>query len=238
MAASNAPTRFIANAINAILTGFSSGAGTVAATDTILQAINKLVGNIALKGDITSQTFVTPNVGVATATSVNKVTITAPATSATLTLVTGSSLITVGAFAITFTSTATTGVTLPTTGTLATLAGTETFTNKRVTQRIGTTASSSTPTPDADANDIYTVTALAANATFGAPTGTPTNGQGLVIRIKDNATARTLAFNAIYRFGTDIVAPTTTVISKTMYLQFIYNSADTKWDCVGLTNNI
>lgn len=32
-----------------LLTGFVSGAGTVAATDTILQAVNKLDGNTALK---------------------------------------------------------------------------------------------------------------------------------------------------------------------------------------------
>lgn len=35
--------------IGKVLTGFSSSAGTVAATDTILQAFNKVVGNIALK---------------------------------------------------------------------------------------------------------------------------------------------------------------------------------------------
>jgi hypothetical protein len=110
-------------------------------------------------------------------------------------------------------------------------AATATLTNKRITQRVGTTASSSTPTPDADANDMYTVTALAAGATFGAPTGTPTNGQRLVIRIKDNGTARTLAFNAIYR-AIGITLPTTTVISKTIYLGMIYNSADTKWDVI------
>lgn len=34
------------------ITGFSAGAGTVAATDTILQAINKIVGNLASKQDI------------------------------------------------------------------------------------------------------------------------------------------------------------------------------------------
>lgn len=36
-----------ARAIGSILTGFTAGAGTVSATDTILQAIQKIVGNIA-----------------------------------------------------------------------------------------------------------------------------------------------------------------------------------------------
>jgi hypothetical protein len=67
-----------------------------------------------------SPTLVTPVLGVASATSVNKVTITAPATSATLTLANGSTLATVGAFSTTITATANTTVTLPTTGTLAT----------------------------------------------------------------------------------------------------------------------
>lgn len=100
-----------------------------------------------------------------------------------------------------------------------------------------TTASSSTPAPTGDARDNYLdVTALAANATVSAPSGTAANHNRLLLRIKDNGTARTLAWNAIYRGSTDFALPTTTVISKTMYVQFIYNSADSKWDCVGLTN--
>lgn len=110
-----------------------------------------------------------------------------------------------------------------------------TFTNKRITQRVNTVASGATITPVGDTSDIYTVTALAANATIASPSGTPTNGQQLLLRIKDNGTARTLTWNAIYRAGTDFALPTTTVISKTMYVQFIYNSVDTKWDAVGLT---
>jgi hypothetical protein len=51
----------------------------------------------------------------------------------------------------------------------------------------------------------------------------------LEIRIKDNGTARTLAFNAIYR-AVGVTLPTTTVISKTLYLFCRYNSTDTKWD--------
>lgn len=129
----------------------------------------------------------------------------------------------------------TTGITI---GSVAvpTISSTNTLTNKRITKRVTTTASSATPTPDSDASDMYTVTALAAGATFGAPTGTPTDGQPLLIRIKDNGTARSLAWNAIYRGSTDIALPTTTVISKTMYCNFIYNSADSKWDMVGLTD--
>ena len=108
-------------------------------------------------------------------------------------------------------------------------AATATLTNKRITPRVGTTASSSTPTPTGDSSDLYTVTALAANATFAAPSGTPMDGQKLLIRIKDNGTARTLGWNAIYR-AVGVTLPTTTVISKTLYVGCMYNSADTKWD--------
>ena len=56
---------------SSVLTGYTSGAGTVAATDTILQAINKLNGNTAAKqdsdADLTTWAGVTPGTGVATA---------------------------------------------------------------------------------------------------------------------------------------------------------------------------
>lgn len=40
-----------------LITGFVSGAGTVAATDTILQAFNKINGNVALKAPIATPVF-------------------------------------------------------------------------------------------------------------------------------------------------------------------------------------
>lgn len=130
-------------------------------------------------------------------------------------------------------------MTIPSTAsdTLVALIATQTMTNKRITKRVGTVTSSSTPTPTADTCDVYTVTALAAAAAFAAPTGTPTNGQTLLLRILDNGTARALSWNAIYRFSTDLVAPTTTILSKTMYVGFIYNSAASKWDCVFILDN-
>jgi hypothetical protein len=77
------------------------------------------------------------------------------------------------------------------------------------------------------------VTALAQAMTIAAPTGTPVGGQRLVIRIKDNGTARALTWNAIFRIiGTTL--PTTTVISKTHYVGCMYNAQDTKWDVIAV----
>ena len=53
----NATTLTNAPVIAKVLTGYVSGAGTVAATDSILQAFQKLNGNIALKADLASPTF-------------------------------------------------------------------------------------------------------------------------------------------------------------------------------------
>lgn len=116
-------------------------------------------------------------------------------------------------------------------GGFATLTGAETLTNKRVTPRIGTVADAATITPTGDDSDQYNVTALAQAATIAAPSGTPTNGQKLILRIKDNGTARALTWNAIYR-AIGCALPTTTVLSKTHYIGCIYNAADTKWDVV------
>lgn len=181
----------------------------------------------------TSPTLVTPVLGVATATSVNKLTITAPTTSATLTIVNGSSLITAGAFSTTLTSTASTNVTLPTTGTLATLAGTETFTNKRINPRVQTITSSATVTLNADTDDLLIVTAQAAGLTVAAPSGTPVQGQAAIYRFKDNGTARSITFNAIFR-AIGVTLPTTTTLSKTLYISTIYNATDSKWDVLGI----
>lgn len=105
-------------------------------------------------------------------------------------------------------------------------------------RRVSTITSSSTPTPNANTDDMFTVTALAAAATFGAPTGTPVEGQGLLIRVKDNGTARALAYNTIYRASSDLALPSTTIINKTLYIGFVYNGADSKWDLIAVLNNL
>lgn len=127
-------------------------------------------------------------------------------------------------------------LTLPTsTDTIVARATTDTLTNKRITPRIGTVTSSATITPTSNTSDQYNVTALATAASIAAPSGTPTDGQRLILRIKDNGTARALTWDtATYRVIGQVL-PTTTVASKTTYVGCIYNAADAKWDVVAAT---
>jgi len=85
----------------------------------------------------TSPTLTTPVLGVATATSINGLTITTSTGTLTIpnskTISFADAFTTSGAYSLTLTTTGTTDVTLPTTGTLATLAGTESFSNKTFT---------------------------------------------------------------------------------------------------------
>lgn len=119
------------------------------------------------------------------------------------------------------------------------IAGTVTHSvdgNGKKNVRVTSITSSSTPTPNADTDDEFIITALAAAPTFGIPSGIPTQGQVIIIRIKDNGTARALLFNSIYRFSGDQPAPTTTILSKTMYIMCIFNFEDTKWDSMWRDN--
>lgn len=109
------------------LAGTDSSTLNIGTGGTLGTGAYATIANYAL---LVSPSFTTPTLGVASATSINKVAITAPAVSATLTLANASTLATVGAFSTTLTATATTTLTLPTTGTLATLAGSEALTNK------------------------------------------------------------------------------------------------------------
>jgi len=111
--------------------------------------------------------------------------------------------------------------------TSGTNTGDQTFLNARV--QIVTSSATVTPI---STNDLVIITAQAVGLTLANPTGTFTEGQALMIRIKDNATARTIAFDTNYR-AIGVTLPTTTVISKTLYLGVIYNSTDAKWDVIG-----
>lgn len=88
-------------------------------------------------------------------------------------------------------------------------------------------------TPDIDTYNMYIRTAQAAALNINAPTGTPSSGQSLIFRIKDNGTARAITWDATFR-AVGLTLPTTTVISKVVYVGCIYNSDETKWDAIAI----
>lgn len=106
---------------------------------------------------------------------------------------------------------------------------TATLTNKRITPRITTAASTATLTPNADTQDVTALTAQAAALSIAAPIGTPTNGQALIIRVRDNGTSRTVAWNAAYTAFTPTDLRTATVVGKTLLFHFIYNTTESQW---------
>jgi hypothetical protein len=78
---------------------------------------------------------------------------------------------------------------------------------------------------------------LTGAVTIAAPSGTPTDGQKLILRIQDNGTARALTWNAIYTAIGNLL-PSTTSANKLLYVGCIYNSATVKWDVVAITQQI
>jgi hypothetical protein len=100
-------------------------------------------------------------------------------------------------------------------------------------ERVISIVSSSSVTINVDVTDQYNITALAANVTFNAPSGTYKDGKSILVRIKDNGTSRTLTWNSIFRASSDFSIPSATVINKTIYLQFIYNESENKFDAAG-----
>jgi hypothetical protein len=113
------------------------------------------------------------------------------------------------------------------------------FTKKSVTfqdltkVKLQEAASVSTLNIDTNLIDQAILTAQAVALTIVAPTGGLTNGKKLIIRIKDNGTARAITFNAVFR-AMGVTLPTTTVASKTIYLGLIYNSSDSEWDILAV----
>jgi len=128
-----------------------------------------------------------------------------------------------------------TSLTAPT-GTIVGTTDTQTLTNKSVTPRVGSTASSATPTINTDNVDAYSITAQAEAITSFTTnlSGTPVNFQKLIIRIKDDGTARAITWGASFEAkGVDL--PTSTVQSKVTTCGFIYSTVSSKWGLVAIS---
>lgn len=119
--------------------------------------------------------------------------------------------------------------------TIVTLTGTQTLTNKRVTKRVVTTTQSATPIINTDNTDVAYITGLAQAVTSFTTnlSGTPLNGDTLIIDVTDNGTGRALTFGTSFEAST-IALPTTTVSFTKLTIGFRWNIATSKWTCVAV----
>lgn len=120
-----------------------------------------------------------------------------------------------------------------------TLTSVSTLTNKRITPRVNVQTTTASPWAwNSDSYDEQCFTALANALTISADAGTPTDGQKTIFRFKDNGTARALTWttgtNKSFR-ALGVLLPTTTVINKTLYVGCIYNTADSRWDVLAVS---
>jgi hypothetical protein len=111
----------------------------------------------------------------------------------------------------------------------ATLDNTVTLTNKRITPRTGTVASSATPTINTDNVDFFSITAQTVDITSMTTnlSGTPTDGQKLWIAITGTA-SRAIAWGASFEAST-VALPTTTSGTSRLDCGFVWNAATSKW---------
>jgi Pectate lyase superfamily protein len=103
------------------------------------------------------------------------------------------------------------------------------------TLRATTVAYAATVTPDADTTDILNIGALTAGLTLNAPTGTPVDGQTLVLRcLQDGTGGYTITYNAAYAFGTDVTNTDPAGANAKWERTFRWNATDSKWRAVDL----
>lgn len=175
--------------------GSGGGGGSGDITAVNITASAPLTGTASCSTGACSFTLglsATPNIGAATATSIN-------------------------------------GTTIPTSDTLVTPTASQTLTNKRINPRTGTTTSSATPSINTDNVEFYSITALAVDITDFTMTGTPVDGQRLVIAITGTGT-RAITWGSSFE-SSSATLPTSIGTSR-LDVGFVWNSVTSKWRCV------
>jgi hypothetical protein len=124
------------------------------------------------------------------------------------------------------------GITVPT------ISSTSTFTNKRVTPRVLSAASYTTDTGSSlngDTQDMFIVTAQTGALKFNNPSGTPTDGQKLIISVASSTTsARALTWDTAFGATTVALPSTTAATTATLTIGFIWSASKSLWQCVAV----
>jgi hypothetical protein len=127
-----------------------------------------------------------------------------------------------------------TGATTLALASIPTFSSADTLSNKNIQARVVALADTTFITINADITDIATQanTSSVFTLTINAPTGTPFNGQKLMLRLR-TTNVQTFAWNAIFEGSVDSALPaSSTGATKYDYLGFIYNSTAAKWQMV------
>jgi hypothetical protein len=106
--------------------------------------------------------------------------------------------------------------------------------NARPEYKVRTQNAITTLTPNIALYDQEIATGVNGGILIATPTGTPQNGQTLVIRLKDDGTARAITWAVAYRAFGGSALPNTTTAGKNSYFGLIYNATDSKWDVVAV----
>lgn len=96
-----------------------------------------------------------------------------------------------------------------------------------VLERVVTTTDDATAVIDVAVTDTYELSAISNNTTFST-TGTPTDGQKIMIRWKDAGVSKTLTWDAIF-VAIGVTLPTATTAGKWQYVGCQYNSGAAKF---------
>ncbi len=119
-----------------------------------------------------------------------------------------------------------------------TLGSTSTFINKRITPRVLSAASYTTDTGSSlngDTQDMFIVTAQTGALKFNNPSGTPTDGQKLIISVASSTTsARALTWDTAFGSTTVTLPTTTAATTATLTIGFIWSASKSLWQCVAV----
>jgi len=181
-----------------------------------------------------SPALTTPTLGIATATTVNKVTFTAPATGSTLTVADGKTLTASNSITIAGTDAKTltvsnslalagtdsTTMTFPATSTtVAGLSIAETFTAQQ-RGAISVLTDGATITPDFSLGNNYSVT-LGGNRTLANPTNLTAGATGSIFISQDGTGSRTLSFGSFWDFAGGTAPTLTTTASAVDRIDYV-----------------
>lgn len=113
----------------------------------------------------------------------------------------------------------------------------QTLTNKRIEPRKVSLSNPATVDINSDNLDLVSCESCASALTINAPTGTPVEGQELLIKFLDNGSTHAITWNAIFQGSVATALPTQTNGSTTasLYCRFAYDSGVTKWRLLTVT---